>query len=240
MEEEKEVETEKVESEKGSGNGVLIVVIVMLLLVIGALCIFILVNKEKIFDSKADKPEITEKDTKTKEKDESAEYKFAYDSSKVKNNEDSIFGPVSASGMTGVGYGVNEENKKEVNVTINWNLVKTGFGDTLQKEKDSSYTGKITFDKEVSDIFCGGVGLDVTGYKVLFLMADGTVQYIDEYNAVMNENFTDVKKISDLKNVVKFYSVSSSPKDSRETGGHYTILMQTDDGNLYDLEKMIG
>ena len=41
----------------------------------------------------------------------------------------------------------------------------------------------------MSDIYCGGIGQSISGNKVLFLMKDGTVEYIEEHEAVKNQDF---------------------------------------------------
>lgn len=158
-----------------------------------------------------------------KETTEVNKYNFFYDASKVKNNDSNTYGlPITNnSSSLKVSYGIGEDNK----------VVYVSMGLNNSKE--------IVFDKEVSEIYLSGIGLDVSGNKVIFLMKDGTVYYLNEYEAVNSGNYNNVSKIDNLENVVKFYTTTTRRKDSN-LGSYYTILAQTSDGNLYDLNPMIG
>ena len=229
---------EEVKEIKKKGGKGLIVLVILLLLICCGLGVFIFMNKDKLFEKEK---EVVEKEVKKEEKVKEDSYKMVYNPGNVKNDEDGVFGMPSTYGISGVGYQVNEKDVKEVNVNINWDLVKKSgaYGDDEIKKADGSFDEyKIKFDKEVSDIYCGGIGQSISGNKVLFLMKDGTVEYIEEHEAVKNQDFNKHKVIDGLKSIVKFYSVAVGSKGS-QIGGHYTILAQADNGDLYNIEKMI-
>ena len=115
--------------------------------------------------------------------------------------------------------------------TLNWDL--TGVEDYVYENK------QLNFEKEIKDIYFGGIGQDATGDIILFLMSDGTVEYIPVYQALLSngiEGLTSYGALPNITDVVKFYTVNAS------TGmiGSVSILAQTKDGTLYDLAPIIN
>ena len=115
--------------------------------------------------------------------------------------------------------------------TLNWDL--TGVEDYVYENK------QLTFEKEIKDIYFGGIGQDATGDIILFLMSDGTVEYIPVYQALLSngiEGLTSYGVLPNITDVVKFYMVNVSTGMS----GSVSILAQTKDGTLYDLAPIIN
>ena len=115
--------------------------------------------------------------------------------------------------------------------TLNWDL--TGVEDYVYENK------QLTFEKEIKDIYFGGIGQDATGDIILFLMSDGTVEYIPVYQALLSngiEGLTSYGVLPNITDVVKFYTVNASAGMS----GSVSILAQTKDGTLYDLAPIIN
>lgn len=115
--------------------------------------------------------------------------------------------------------------------TLNWDL--TGVEDYVYENK------QLTFEKEIKDIYFGGIGQDATGDIILFLMSDGTVEYIPVYQALLSngiEGLTSYGVLPNITDVVKFYMVNASAGMS----GSVSILAQTKDGTLYDLAPIIN
>ncbi len=222
------------EEKKKSGKGGLVVVIVLLLLICCGMGAFIFMNKDKIFAKEA---------TEVKEEKASNDYIYVFDESKVQDKGNTIYSVGGAGGLTGTSYVINEENPKEVKVEVNWGAIynEGTFGSVWAEQnvakKDKVDTFKLTFDKKVIDMYYASFGLDATESKMIFIMEDGSLQYLADYDAVKNAKFDDVKKI-DIEKVVKFYESGSKEKDSH-IGGHITTLAQTMDGKIYDLEKLM-
>ena len=104
--------------------------------------------------------------------------------------------------------------------TLNWDL--TGVEDYVYENK------QLTFEKEIKDIYFGGIGQDATGDIILFLMSDGTVEYIPVYQALLSngiEGLTSYGVLPNITDVVKFYMVNASAGMS----GSVSILAQTKD-----------
>ena len=115
--------------------------------------------------------------------------------------------------------------------TLNWDL--TGVEDYVYENK------QLNFEKEIKDIYFGGIGQDATGDIILFLMSDGTVEYIPVYQALLSngiEGLTSYGVLPNITDVVKFYTVNASAGMS----GSISILAQTKDGTLYDLAPIIN
>ena len=115
--------------------------------------------------------------------------------------------------------------------TLNWDL--TGVEDYVYENK------QLNFEKEIKDICFGGIGQDATGDIILFLMSDGTVEYIPVYQALLSngiEGLTSYGVLPNITDVVKFYTVNASAGMS----GSVSILAQTKDGTLYDLAPIIN
>ncbi len=87
----------------------------------------------------------------------------------------------------------------------------------------------INLSGDISDVYSGNIGLDSNPIW-LFLLEDGTVEYIALNNAVANNDFSP-KKLDGLSNIIKFYTVGFREKDSPYGG--VTITAQDTEGNLY-------
>ena len=125
-------------------------------------------------------------------------------------------------------------NRKSLSDTYGLNWDTTGVVEGTVEEKT------ITFTQGVKDVFVGGIGQDISGDVILFLMDDGTVEYIPVYKALSSngiDGLISYGTLNDLKDVVKFYSVGAI---RNPVGSSVTILAQTKDGTLYDLNSIIN
>lgn len=80
----------------------------------------------------------------------------------------------------------------------------------------------------------------MSGDIILFLMDDGTIEYIPVYKALVTsgvDGLISYGTLQDLKDIVKFYSVGAI---RNPVGSSVTILAQTKDGTLYDLAPIIN
>ena len=114
---------------------------------------------------------------------------------------------------------------------LNWDL--TGVEEGVLESQT------ITFNNKVNDVLFSGIGQDRTGDVILFLMEDGTIAYIPVYQTLSTngvEGLATYKTISNVKDVVKFYTANVTSG----TSSSVTVLAQTKDGTLYDLAPMIN
>ncbi len=77
------------------------------------------------------------------------------------------------------------------------------------------------------------------GYETaVFLMEDGSVEYIPIIKALKSGSVKSYGKLDGVNEVIKFYRGSSIPKDAMIGGGSQT-LAQRADGNFYELYGLI-
>lgn len=95
--------------------------------------------------------------------------------------------------------------------------------------------GEVTFAQEVSDFMIGGFGQSAVNDTMLFLMQDGTIEYIPirkAYSSNAPENVKSYGAISGIGAVIKLYQVSA--------GSYVTVLAQKADGSFYDLNESLS
>ena len=90
------------------------------------------------------------------------------------------------------------------------------------------------FTKDIVDIYLGGFGQDASNDTLLFLMNDGTVEYVPIRLALSTNNqaISSYGSLPSVSNVVKFYTAQVS-------SGYATVLAQRSDGTYYDLSQVL-
>lgn len=176
---------------------------------------------------------------KEEQKDNSTKVNLYFNSSKVINSTAGIYTLIVPTHATGINIAVDETQTK-VTISLNHPLVSQnyGLGWTTALEDHSYEPHDITFDKKVVDVFFGGLGQSSVGDTILFLMEDGTVQYIPVKKAmsVDHENLKTFGILEGVSDVVKFYQANSV----MEMGSGITILAQRSDGTIYDLSSILN
>ena len=156
----------------------------------------------------------------------------------------------------GLSMKVNDD-KKSVTLSIDWNVFGQHSGATAWAPEVVDY--QITnFSKNVVSTFIGGVGQDVKGTVLFYLMEDGTVGYTPLFNLKTDSqnntyyemNYTYVKDaegkvtnttfevtgvLENVNNVIKLYNVSAS----NGMTGYSTTIGATKDGSFYDLGSIL-
>lgn len=93
------------------------------------------------------------------------------------------------------------------------------------------------FSGKIKDFFYAKFGQAGGSEQLLFLMTDGSVEYMPIYDAFKNNNIKSYGKIEGLKNIVDFHQVSSSSysNDGTLNGRGADVLAEDTNGNYYDL-----
>lgn len=170
---------------------------------------------------------------------ESSSYSLDFDTSNIKNGGESSYTLANYSGTINVSIDKTGKvatlsyNRATLSNTylLNWDL--TGVEEGVLESQT------ITFNNKVNDVLFSGIGQDRTGDVILFLMEDGTISYIPVYQTLSTngvEGLTTYQTISNVKDVVKFYTANVTSGASSSV----TVLAQTKDGTLYDLAPMIN
>ena len=129
---------------------------------------------------------------------------------------------------------VNLEDNRTVNLTIS---DLDSWGLTNYNSNEQSFTIN-NFSEDIIDIRSGGIYLSVDGATIIFLMEDGSVEYIPLYKALETNDVRSYGKLEGVEDIVKLYNVSAIPKNS-PIGARTTLLAQKADGTFYDLSQIL-
>jgi len=126
---------------------------------------------------------------------------------------------------------------KTVNIAINWSHLNSIFN---QEEEDSPLTQsyEINFVNNVADIFLAQFGQSYNGGTFLFLLEDGTVEYMPLQAVYKTKEIKSYGKIPGLTGIRKFYHGSSS-SISGHIGGGWMAFAQAADGKIYQLYTIL-
>lgn len=86
------------------------------------------------------------------------------------------------------------------------------------------------FNKAIKDVLVYNIGQEELYPIVMYLMEDGTINYIDIYNSLENGDLSSYKTIPNIDGITKLYSASGSSQY-----GISTVLAKKSDGSFYDL-----
>ncbi len=215
---------------KSTGKTILIIALLLAVIGLGGYIVY-----DKVLNKENEEPTKTEKqDGKTMgtEKQDSINYLFKFNSSKVlSSNKDLKYSLSQAWSMTGININLGD-NQKQIKISVSWNNL---VDSNLKKDKYDEFV--VNFSKEIEDIYIGTIGQDETGTIALFIMEDGSIEYIPIYSSLQKSEFKSSGQVSNLTNIVKFYTASAWIEDAG--GGHITVLAQSTDGTLYNLEDYI-
>ena len=134
------------------------------------------------------------------------------------------------------------EDQKSVRI----NISKYGIKDIYQIDMNNDLSKVLTFDKKVIQVLFGEFGQGAGAETILFLMEDGSVEYIPFYKEISKSNWntlSDAEKmnsygaIKGVTNVVMLYNMTV---DS-DLSGYNSVGATRKDGtfyNLYDFDEM--
>ena len=216
------------ESQK-KGNKWLIVSIVILLLACIGMGGFIFVNKDKL-TSKENTTTVSNEKKKEKEKNEKCN-EVSYD---LKTSEYGL-------GASGAGISVSIDNtRKSVRISFNGMTISNTFGLGWVTGADANSYELIdtkTFDKKISQVLIDGSGQDATNSTILYLMEDGTVEYVPilkEINTNWQQpdntkKFNSYGKLNNISDIVSLIPA--------EAPGYHTVLARKADGTVINLAE---
>lgn len=100
------------------------------------------------------------------------------------------------------------------------------------------YNPKIEFgDRKIQNVYCLGAGQSGYGNCVLFLMEDGTVEYMPLAYAIKNNDFRSYGKLEGVENVVDI--VTAYIAGGMGAGSGHTALVIQEDGTAYDIGEQL-
>ena len=220
------------------------------------------INKEKkeskeIKEEKETKEEIEpEKENETKEEKNDntnttpTRHYIEIDPSKSLNTKDYKYSFVSdEDDNIGLTLKINND-KRSVTVTIYEKASKTISNINHSTWSPDPFDKQIKgFNKNIKSTYIGGLGQDVTGTILYFIMEDNTVQYARLFERKTNPDGTTyydtdlydeklvIKEVPNINGIVKLYSANYNAPSS--TGAHTTLAVKSDD-SFYDLSQILN
>lgn len=237
-------------------NGLSIVLVICIVIIL-ALCGYIAYDKGVFSSSKDEKTTINNPTTSGKEENTSnkgnsnqgenttspnsstttpeANPKYFYDISKCSNCDSNYNYNLMASGH--LASAKLQSDNKTVIVTIDYDDISSSTGNDVSSTGIKEHT--VSFSKQVADIYYGEYSLDTTYGTLLFLMEDGTIEYIPILDAAVKGQIVSYGPISNVNNIVKLYSnIIATSKGN--VGAYYTTFAQSTDGTLYDIMTILS
>lgn len=132
-----------------------------------------------------------------------------------------------------------KDSSYKVTVSLNWPEIEKLYGIKPKSNRNDNYETKEITDIDgarVVSVMVAPFGQMASGSTILFLMDDGTIEYIPVERAI-SEGFHSYGKIRDVKGVVSLQSVSINT--GCEGGGLTTLALKAD-GEFYDLQSILS
>lgn len=128
------------------------------------------------------------------------------------------------------------EGKPYLTTNVEDEQYKFHYSEVTTPLTDKEITG---FSEDVKDVFYAYMGNGDMSAIILFLMTDGTVEYVDSFKMLKGQRFESFGKIEELSNIVKFVNLTAT--DVSETGellgGYVTVAAIDKDGYSFDLSQ---
>lgn len=167
---------------------------------------------------------------------------YAFNGNKMKvKMDDSIYGDVRYDSIEGITIILEDDGKATVTVMPDNEVYKMLYPDTEVDIQNQELTG---FDGKIASVYFANFGDDIEPCKILFLMEDGSVEYIDSEKMIKSKDqkYVSEGKIEGLENIVHFENVAVAFEDENgeREGGTLTVVAVDKDGYSYDLDQLIN
>ena len=162
-----------------------------------------------------------------------------FDASKCQNSNADSYTLTIPTHSLGTNVSLDSAQKK-VTVSVNRHLVNVAYGLNWETSSQNyeELLHEITFEQKVDEIFFSGIGQDGSYDTILFLMEDGSLEYLPVRKS-LEENYEQLKsygKLSGVSQIVKLYAANAN---RNPVGSGITILAQKTDGTFYDLSTIL-
>ena len=121
-----------------------------------------------------------------------------------------------------------QQDEKTFSIKIDWS--KKPYGITGDYNGEQEYT--LNFNSKITDVIFASDRIDAYSEKYIFLLEDGTVEYIPLYNACKDNKIMSYGKIDNVKDIVHIQKGSY--------GTVNTVFAFKEDGTFYDLFVIIS
>ena len=220
---------------KNKNVGLIIIVIILLLACIG-MGGFIFINKDKLTAQKNTSTTITNDNKNIEDKTTKCD-KISYD---LDTDQYSL-----SANSVGIMVFV-DKTRKTARISYNGATVSNALGLNWVTATDTSTYELIdtkTFDKKIVQVLIDGSGQDASSATILYLMEDGTVEYVPILKDI-NTNWSQTDNTKKFNSYGKLNGVSDIISlIPAEAQGYHTVLARKADGtviNLADTFKATG
>lgn len=154
------------------------------------------------------------------------------------------YGVIKTLNMYGEGISLNiilnSKNQVEIQVSKAYSenepvASKDSIIKDMKRKLETTETMK-GFSKKIDEIEIGTLGQDYTSSIILFLMEDGTVEYIGLMDLLKTDNLKSRGKIASLENIVRLESIDAYVENE---SGWLTTIAIDNNGNFYDLMDVL-
>lgn len=207
-------------------------------LITSTICVWLLIDKTKSKDAQEAATTRTQATEQETTKSEITAKTLGFTQGKITNPADSITYRLgvhrsNANGNGVFGAYIDTENSG-VELYIYWEFAGA-FYDINTGGRTDRQLARISFDRPVVDITIGEHGQYVGGDVLLFLLQDGTVEYMPIVRALENQTFNSFGRLGGLTDIVKFYHTDAIG----DASGYITTLTQKTDGQIIDLQEFL-
>ena len=214
--------------EKKKSNVGLIILIVVLLLACAGMGTFIFINKDKLTAKENTTTTVKNKSKNVNDKTTKCA-DISYD---LNTNEYGL-------GASAAGISVTIDNtRKSARISYNGATVSNSFGlGWVTAAETYSYVliDTKSFDKKISQVLIDGSGQDATNSAILYLMEDGTVEYVPILKE-LNTNWSQPDNTKKFNSYGKLDGISDIISlVPAEAQGYHTVLARKADGNVINL-----
>lgn len=186
--------------------------------------------------------EVTQAKKATDNIDNTLEGTYGFDANKMKTKtENTIYEDVRYDSIEGITVILEKDGKAMVSVMPDNEIYQSLYSDTKAEVQNEELTG---FDGKIASVYFAYFGNGIEPAKILFLMEDGTVEYINSENMIKGKDkkYVSEGKIKDLSNIVRFerVAIGFENENGEREGGSLTTVAIDKDGYGYDLEQLIN
>lgn len=158
-----------------------------------------------------------------------------FDANKMKTNAGVLYEECNSdNGTSGLKIEI-KNGKAYLTNDINSKDYKFMFSEINNKSiKNKEITG---FEAKIKEVYFAYMGNGDMAPFILFLMEDGSVEYINSRIMLKNEKYESEGKIEEISNIVKFETLNATDVDENgeKMGGFITVVAIDEEGYSYDL-----
>ena len=213
------------ENKKNRGTVVALIIFILSTLVLGGYIVYDKVLNTKTTEPKTDEPVIV------KSKPEEVKFDNSFNRKNVVNDDNNFEYSLAINER---GFRVTQRENNEAYVYIDGSLSNTYCPDKTFEESNAL----IKFDKDISDIYFLQAGNGIQYATILFLLSDGTVEFMPLCDGA-TKGIKSYGKLNELESIVGFYKALQTPNNGT-IGGITNTLAKSSDGKLYNLYNIVS